>query len=363
MDAASFSADYTRARQRFLRAAETRGARLSSFPIDARGPAGEELALDVAVLGPRSARRLLVVTSGIHGVEGHAGSALQLQLLSAQLDGLDVPADMSLVLIHAINPYGFAHTRRVNENNVDLNRNFLRHPEDHAANADYDRLYDAINPRQLDEETDLAGRATMLAFAQEHGFAHLQHVLTCGQYRHPQGVQFGGRMEQPSNRLVRGILRENRGEAEAVAWLDVHTGLGAFAACELVSQHTVDSTAYVVGRRWFGEAVRTTLTGESASARLFGDMLDGAVAELGEVSPLVPFAPEFGTYDGVRIFQAMRADNWLHQYGDLESEQGRAIKAELREVFCPADVRWREAILARGAEVIGEAVAGLAAVP
>ena len=35
-----------------------------------------------------------------------------------------LPADTGALLVHAINPYGFAWTRRVNEDNADLNRNF-----------------------------------------------------------------------------------------------------------------------------------------------------------------------------------------------------------------------------------------------
>ena len=30
-------------------------------------------------------------------------------------------------MIHALNPFGFAHLRRANEDNVDLNRNFVDH--------------------------------------------------------------------------------------------------------------------------------------------------------------------------------------------------------------------------------------------
>jgi hypothetical protein len=129
-----FSQGYREARDRFLRAAEARGARLQGRPIAARGARGEELSVDTAYLGPDQPQRLLAISSGIHGVEGFAGSAIQHQLLAEQWDGLDLPGDTGLLLVHAVNPYGFAELRRVNENNVDLNRNFLGHPDEHAAN-------------------------------------------------------------------------------------------------------------------------------------------------------------------------------------------------------------------------------------
>jgi hypothetical protein len=73
-----FSASYAAARRAFLDAASAAGARLSSHanPL-ARGTAGEELATDVAWLGPADASRVLVTISGTHGAEGFAGAGIQ----------------------------------------------------------------------------------------------------------------------------------------------------------------------------------------------------------------------------------------------------------------------------------------------
>ena len=147
------SEPYARARAGFLQAAEGRGLRTVSHPIDARSERGEELSIDVAYLGPESPRSVIAVSSGLHGAEGFAGSAIQHQLLDTQLDGLELAPDCGLLLVHALNPYGFAVVRRVNESNVDLNRNFLRHPEGHVSNPGYEELYDAINPETLHSET------------------------------------------------------------------------------------------------------------------------------------------------------------------------------------------------------------------
>ena len=40
------------------------------------------------------------------------------------------------VLLHALNPFGFAWRRRVNEDNVDLNRNFLLDDEGYVGCPD-----------------------------------------------------------------------------------------------------------------------------------------------------------------------------------------------------------------------------------
>jgi hypothetical protein len=354
-----FSPDYAEARDGFLKAAQARGALLEGRPIAARSARGEELCVDTAYVGPEGPHRLLVVSSGIHGVEGFAGSALQHQLLREQWEGLELPADTGVLLVHALNPYGFAELRRVNESNVDLNRNFLRHPEEHADNPAYEELFDAINPESLDAETDQRAREVLLAWAGERGFPALQAALTIGQYRHPEGVQFGGTAEEASNRCLREIVRcETRG-ARKIAWLDVHTGLGPSGEVELISESPPDAPGFLRGRAWYGEAAKSTATGESVSAKLQGVMERGVAESLDPECELTIFAPEFGTHEPVRVFWAMRADNWLHRRGEVDSEQGRAVKTELLEVFRPDSRVWEERILERGAEVIRQARDGL----
>ena len=358
-DPGHFPADYGDARSRFLAAAEARGARVSSRPISARGQRGDELALDLAYLGPEAPERLLVVSSGIHGVEGFAGSAIQQQLLREQLAGLGLPDDAGVLLVHAVNPYGFASLRRVNESNVDLNRNFLRHPEQHAPNPDYDGLHAAINPERLDEESDAASRGALLAFAQREGFPRLQEVLTRGQYAHPRGVYYGGAREEDSARSLREIaLAETRG-ARRIVWVDVHTGLGPYGEVEMILEFAPEDPRYRRARALWGEAVRSTANGESVSAAVCGAM-DRGIGDLLADRELTLACAEFGTYDPTRVFWALRADNWLHAHGDLDSEAGRRIRAELLEVFRPADPAWMRRVLEVGAGVLERARDGLA---
>jgi len=353
-----FAPSYAEARRAFLAAAEQCRAQVVSHPISRRGARGEELAIDAAYLGPGNPESLIVVTSGTHGVEGFAGSAIQHQFLTEQ-SGAFGRRGMGMLLVHAVNPYGFAYLRRVNENNVDLNRNFLLHPDEHVPNPDYDSLYEAINPAVLATESEQTHQGRLLEFAREHGPRRLQAALTCGQYTHPRGMQFGGVDDEESNRLVRRILRDEARGARRVAWIDLHTGLGPYGEYEMISQAAVDAPTYVRGRRWYGAAARSTLAGESVTPHLNGDILDGALLEFEEDVEVTPFAPEFGTYELNRVFLAMRADNWLHHHGDLDSEEARAIKAELLEVFRPARGEWQSLILERGARILEQTRDGL----
>src|SRR4051812_30550743 len=85
---AFFSPDYPTARSRFRALVEARGFHLESYPIEEMGPDGQELTIDVAILPPRErdARpgRTLVVSSGLHGVEGHFGAAVQVAMLERE---------------------------------------------------------------------------------------------------------------------------------------------------------------------------------------------------------------------------------------------------------------------------------------
>ena len=356
---AHFPKTYRLARHGFLQAAEARGAQCRAYPVAARGAEDEELALDAAYLGPDAPASLLVVSSGVHGVEGFAGSAVQHQLLREQLDGLELPGSTGLLLVHAVNPYGFSALRRVNETNVDLNRNFLEHPAGHVPNPGYDALQGAINPQSLDPASEEESRRQLLAYAQEHGVRRLQEVLTCGQYVHPSGVQFGGEQEEASNRRLREIIRKETRGAGRIAWIDVHTGLGPYGVPEMITESPRDDPEYQRGRVWYGDLARSTVGGESASAALNGVIEQGIHAELPGDCEITAFAAEFGTYEPTRVFWAMRADNWLHGHGDPDSEAGRGIKAEILEVFRPADPAWQASILSRGAALLDQAKRGL----
>jgi hypothetical protein len=355
-----FSPDYRVARERFLRAAERSGATVWTYPLEQRGPGGGELCVDVAYVGSRDPVALLAVSSGLHGVEGFAGSAIQHQLLAAQLDGFALPGGVGLLLVHALNPFGFTSLRRVNENNVDLNRNFLRHPDEHVPSPDYDQLYAAINPDTLDEAAEQHAREVLRAFATEHGVRRLQEVVTSGQYRHPRGLQFGGSREEGSNRIARQIVRDHvRGTR--VAWVDVHTGLGAYGDFVMLTALGPDDPAVRRGCAWYGAAAQSIGAGEAVTPMCHGSADLGLATELHADCTMTFFAQEFGTYEPTRVFRAMRADNWLQYYGDAESESGQAIKAELLEVFRPADPAWQRAVLDGGARVIRQARDGLSA--
>ncbi|MCH7882829.1 DUF2817 domain-containing protein [Patescibacteria group bacterium] len=235
---------YIQAREAFLKTAENRGVKVTSYVLTGvRGKYGEELAIDVVYIGPTEPVRLIGVSSGVHGIEAYAGSLIQEHTLKEHFDGLSLPKDIGLLFIHIINPFGASWLRRVGPDNEDLNRNFLSHPEDHTKNPLYDELCDVFNPARIDI-SEIQSLKIPLKYARKYG-KDLQEAFTRGQYKYSQGVQFGGFQESPLNVLFRRIIREQVSAGiQAVGWLDIHTGLGSYGQTSIIVESLPEGSEY-----------------------------------------------------------------------------------------------------------------------
>ncbi len=355
-----FSESYAEARPKFCAAAAAAGGDIRSrLNPRARGPNGEALFLDTAWFGPADAENVLVLIAGTHGVEGHCGSGAEIAWLRHGGPAKLGPRTAAL-LIHAINPYGFAWTRRVTEDNVDLNRNFVDHDKAYPRNDGYLALADAILPREWSDESKAESNRAFAAYAQQHGAYAFQGALSSGQYSHPDGIFFGGHKPTWSNRTVRAIARDHLSSARRVAVIDFHTGLGPFGHGELICAVPPTAKSFARAKAWYGDEMTSPEGGTSTSAVVVGIMTDAFPQELPDAE-VTAIAVEYGTYPVPDVLDAVRADNWLHHRGDLASAQGKALKAHMKERFFPAGDKWRDMVWARADQTIGWALAGLAA--
>ena len=353
-----FSDTYAEARAKFCgAAAEAGGALRSWLNPKARGPNGERLFLDTARFGPADAANMLVLIAGTHGVEGHCGSGAEIAWLRSGGPS-KLPPDTGALLIHALNPYGFAWTRRVTEDNVDLNRNFVDHDKGYPANDGYLEIANAVLPVEWNEASAAETDRVFAAFAQKHGAFGLQSAISGGQYTHPDGIFFGGNTPTWSNRTIRAIAREELSQARRVGIIDFHTGLGPFGHGELICAVSPAAKSFGRAKAWYGDEMTSPEGGTSTSAVVVGVMTDAFPQELPDAE-VTPVALEYGTYTVPEVLGAVRADNWLHHRGDLGSAQGRALKADMKERFFPAGDKWREMVWARADQTIGWALKGM----
>jgi predicted deacylase len=350
----AFPGSYAEARRHFLAAAADAGAAIESERHPLSGPAGDPLALDVARLGDPHARTALVVLSAMHGVEGFAGSAIQTAWLRLKEA---LPAGLAAILVHAVNPHGFAWLRRVNEDNVDLNRNFLDHTRPHPENPGYEALHGALCPRQLTEATLAAARGAVLAFIHKHGRAAGMMALIGGQYRHADGLYYGGRKLAWSARRLTDRLRQHLAGVARVGLIDIHTGFGPFGQAELMAAAAGGAAGRTLARDWFGDATSIE-DGSSQFVMNHGDsgaVLDWAAPDAQRAGICL----EFGTRPETEVFLAVQRDNWLHCHGDPAAAVAGPIKAAIRDAFVPDDPAWRRQVLDGGLAVLRRALARL----
>lgn len=353
-----FSADYSEARTRFRDAATASGARSQTYRNPAPGPDGLDLTTDTAWLGPEEAERVLVTISATHGVEGFCGSGVQVGWFETGLYK-EMPADTALLQIHAINPHGFAWLRRVTEDNVDLNRNFIDHNGTYPVNAGYEELHEALCPGEWSDAVIAETRAVFEAYREAHGGWALQSAIAGGQYSHADGIFFGGNAHTWSHGTLLAILKSELARARQVAVVDYHTGLGPRGYGERICVHRPDSPGLARAKDWYDDDITSPYLGSSSSTELFGVNLLGMESALAHAE-LTGIALEYGTLPTEEVKLALRADNWLHLHGEVESPKGQAIKAQIRDAFFQDADDWKDMIWERGIETQRLALEGLA---
>ncbi|MFL7905518.1 M14 family metallopeptidase [Azospirillum argentinense] len=356
----AYARSYAGARRKFIDAATAVGASLARHTHpDARGPNGEELSVDVAVIGDQRARRAALILSGTHGQEGYAGSAAQIAWLGSG-DPARLPADVAVVLVHALNPYGFAHGTRTTENNVDLNRNFVDHAAPYPENPGYARLHPVLIPEDWTlaalEEAD----SEQERFRAEHGADALFDALARGQYTHPDGLVYGGRGREWSNRTLEAIVRDHLEAAEKVAFIDWHTGIGDFAEPFFLCFNEDGGELFERAASWWGDGrVKGQRPHGLARPNYQGLVFQGVQAFLGG-RPMVGAVIEFGTR-GAAMRRALRLDQWLRFKAEPGTDRYAMLRDDMLDAFVPVQQAWRDATLRHGLAITRQAVAGLAA--
>ncbi len=332
------------------------GGEIKSYNFE--HPANPLLMMDVGILGPEVGPTL-VISSGLHGIEGFAGSAIQLAWLDHFVRRNASNSSIRFVIIHAINPYGFANLRRVNEQNIDLNRNFLFPPDRYVGASDgYRRLNHFLNPNSPPSRRELF-KLKVLWNILRYGLSKLKESVACGQYEFPAGLFYGGRQACWSTQVIQDNCDEWLASATHVIHIDVHTGLGSFGTYKLLvteSQPNEDLAWYqsTYGTETVEPMAKPGGTAYQASG-VFGTWMQKHFKHC-EYRTL---GAEFGTYDVIQILAVLRAENRVHHYASPESAVYQHAKQALFECFCPSSGAWREKLVESGLRIIEQSVRAL----
>lgn len=315
--------------------------------------------ITVAEFPARSPERALVLVTGTHGVEGYAGSAIARYLLSQQLLATDAE-HTAIVIVHALNPYGFAHFTRVNRDNVDLNRNCALRGEPlfSADSSAYAALASVLSPKRPVR----AGRlpqarfyAQLLAARARRGERVVREASLGGQYVDPRGVFWGGDRVQPEIRFFQGIYDRLAERYRELLVVDLHTGYGvrgeayalfgctdspAIEACSVqgVSDGQGHDRTYTVRGDLVGYCYQT------AKRSMPHGTYNGVALELGTHG--------LGLATQLADLYTVVLENQLRQHKSDDPRLAEQIRAAFRELFYPSAPAWRTRAVSVGSRAV-----------
>ena len=352
-----FSRSYAEARQKFWHAAQAAG-----LPVDAqvhplKGRDGEEIAMDVVWDGAPDAQRLLVISSACHGVEGYCGSGVQIHALQNTAWRAAAKAQgVAVLYIHALNPHGFSHVRRVTHENVDINRNFQDFHQSLPDNPAYREIHPILLPEVW--PPDAANAAATARYIAERGMKAFQAAISRGQHEFPDGLFFGGQAPTWSNLTLRKVLQKYGQRCSNMAWIDLHTGLGPSGVGERIFACADDAAAYTRAKAWWGQGITSIYDGSSTSPMLTGLMWMAAYQECPQAE-YTGIAMEYGTQPTDKVMYALRGDHWLHLHPEAPAALRQQIKQDLMDAFYVDTDAWRTQIVDQAMDALHQAAAGL----
>ena len=336
-----FSADYQTARSRLIEAAKLAGHAIESFLHPLQDAEGRELAMDAIWCGSPSSDRMLIVSSGLHGLEGPLGSACQLAALQAgDLHRLADEAGWRVLLLHALNPFGYAYCRRWNEDNVDLNRNFWLPEDDRLTTSIYSRLAAWLNPKWIPWHDGIGFYIKSMRHIWTYGFGPVKQAIGTGQFDFPQGLLYGGHEPAWTRQVVEEHMPNWIAECQQVDHIDVHSGLGKWGRCKLLLDYSVTPDHKLRMRshpveNW--EAASPDGTSYNAVGTL-GRWCD----TLYRRHNYLYMCAEVGTYNPVRVLRDLRTENQQWHHAPCRSP---SCVRRVQESFCPRSMRWRRSAL------------------
>lgn len=269
--------------------------------------------------------------------------------------------------------------RRWNENNVDLNRNWLEPKEFESQLAkdpnrfNYVTLDWFINPSEAIKLADFFWPKTVLILAQ-YGMSALKQTLVTGQYHNAKGLWYGGKEKELSLKKLSEFLKPKLKPVKQAVVIDVHTGLGKQGADTLIL--TGDAAD---AQKTRNRALELFATGDASGipasriehpnldpsgaatgySEMKGSVLEGVQELFPEGANVLTAAQEFGTVNGVLVFRALREENAAHHFADTEAVRN-STALKVRDVFYLKDkCDWKSSLLSRGAAVFNQALDGL----
>ncbi len=370
-----FIDDYAAARRDFLArgqglASRLRGVERFELPVDSRSGVAGLFVDGLYVPAQGVPKRLLVISCGVHGVEGPTGSAVMRMFMAEFMNG-PLLAETGVLFLHALNPYGFAMGRRVTENNVDLNRNASAGAALYqTVNGGYPIVDTMINPQGPADARALANRFFHLqsvAMIARHGMRTLRQAVLQGQYQVPKGIYFGGQALEPQLAALAPRLQPILDTYPLSMSLDLHTGYGARGRLHLFFDPPKDDRVRQRLEAAFAGQVIDWASGADFYT-VTGDVV-GWMGSLRRSGLHLPAVLEYGTMDSQTTMGSIKSlhvsvlENQGAQFGYADEGSRADIRRNFLEMFNPSSPAWRTKVIQDSRALLRAVMANWPTVP
>ena len=300
---------------------------------------------------------LIILTTGVHGMEGYIGSVMLDVFFEEIYPDIDTEKTGILVVAN-VNPYGMKYMRRYNENNVDLNRNFILDWSsfDLTSNKDYPEVKEFLQPEGKIGNALWHEAGFYLNLAKEaitKGADKVSDALLTGQYEYPTGVYYGGNGDEISTAYLKGVFNDCLdGEYKNIVHIDIHSGYGPRYNM-VIFNSVYETMTEAETKEAFGYDYVISHDSESFYATT-GDTTDYfyRLAESKKTEKdLFSTCFEFGTIgdsfiDSILSLKYTVDENRQHWFPSDNKIASEVVKENYYELFYPTETQWREKTVA-----------------
>lgn len=296
---------------------------------------------------------LILLTTGVHGIEGYIGSVMLDVFFEEVYPTLDT-TDTGVLIVANVNPYGMKYMRRYNENNVDLNRNFIEDWDgfDRSSNKEYPKVDKFLQPEGEMGNAFWHEVGFFLSLAKEAIFTGadtISDALLTGQYEYPEGVYYGGDGDEKSTTYLKSVFADClAGDYENIIHIDIHSGYGP--RYNMVIFNSVqDPTTEAEAKEMFGYDYIIATDSEDFYPT-FGDTTDYFYRlknSMASDKELYSTCFEFGTIgdsfiDSIFSLKYTVDENRQHWYPTSDPITSEMVQQNYYELFYPTETEWRE---------------------
>jgi hypothetical protein len=259
-----------------------------------------------------------------------------------------------ILIVANVNPYGMKYMRRYNENNVDLNRNFIEDWDsfDRTSNKDYPKVVSFLQPEGKMGNAFWHEAGFYLSLAKEAiftGAGTISDALLTGQYEYSEGVYYGGDGDEKSTTYLKGVFADClNGEYENIVHVDIHSGYGP--RYNMVIFNSVqDPTTEEEAKAMFGYDY-IIATDSEEFYETFGDTTDyfyRLARGMNTDKDLYSTCFEFGTigdsfFDSILSLKYTVDENRQHRFPTDNEITEEMVRENYYELFYPTETEWRE---------------------